>query len=130
MLGESWGVGQVLWSMIWFTLFIIWISLLLQVFVDIFRSHDLGGGAKALWTIFVIVFPYLGVFVYLIARGQKMSQHAVEAAQAQQAQMRAYVQDAAGTVSPSDELVKLAALRDKGVIDDAEFQRMKAKLVS
>ncbi len=130
MLGEEWGVGQVLWSMIWFTILIIWISLLIRVFIDIFRSHDLGGGAKALWTIFVIVMPYLGVFVYLIARGSKMSEHAMEDAQAQQAEVRAYVQDAAGTASVSDEITKLAALRDKGVIDDAEFQQMKAKLVS
>jgi hypothetical protein len=130
MLGENWGVGQVLWSMIWFTIFIIWIALLIHVFIDIFRSHDLGGGAKALWTIFVIVMPYLGVFVYLIARGHKMGEHAMADAQARDAEMRAYVQSAAGTTSTSDELTKLAALRDKGVIDDAEFQQLKAKALA
>src|SRR4051794_1880750 len=97
MLAESWGVGEVLWSMIWFTLFFIWIWLLITVFVDIFRSHDMGGGAKALWVIFVILMPYLGVLVYVIARGHKMSEHAVQAAQAQDSAMKAYVQDAAGT---------------------------------
>ena len=71
------GTGQVFRSMIYFFLFFIWICLLIVVFGDIFRSPDLGGGAKALWMIFVIVLPYLGVFVYLIARGKKMGEHAV-----------------------------------------------------
>ena len=79
MLGNDWGVGQVFWSMLWFFLFFIWIWLLIMVFADIFRSHDMGGFAKALWVIFVIFLPYLGVFVYLIARGHKMSEHAIEA---------------------------------------------------
>ena len=74
------GTGQVLWSMIWFFLFFIWIYLLIVVFSDIFRSDDLGGGSKAVWTIFVIVLPYLGVFVYLLARGHKMQEHMVHAA--------------------------------------------------
>ena len=129
MLAE-WGVGQVFWSMLWFFLFFIWIWLLIAVFSDIFRSHDLGGLAKTLWVVFVIVAPYLGVFVYLIARGHKMSEHAMEAAQAQDAAARAYIQQAAGTsASPADELARLAALKDQGVIDDAEFQRLKAKAI-
>jgi hypothetical protein len=117
--------------MIWFFLFFIWIWLLIVVFSDIFRSDDLSGWAKALWVIFVIVLPYLGVFVYLIARGKKMQEHAVHQAQRQDAAMRAYVRDAAGTSasSPAEELSKLAALRDKGVIDEAEFQAAKAKLL-
>ena len=85
MLASEFGTGQVLWSMLWFFLFFIWIWLLITVFADIFRSHDIGGFAKFLWVLFVIVVPYLGVFVYLIARGHKMSEHAQEAAQAQQA---------------------------------------------
>ena len=75
--------------MLWFFLFFIWIWLLIAVFGDIFRSHDMGGVAKAIWVIFVILVPYLGVFVYLIARGHKMSEHAMEAAQAQDAAQRA-----------------------------------------
>ena len=70
MLADEWHVGQVFWSLLWFTLFFIWIWLLIVVFADIFRSHDLGGFAKFLWVLFVIVVPYLGVFVYLIAREQ------------------------------------------------------------
>ena len=77
-LAAEWGTGQVFLSMLYFFLFFIWIWLLIVVFADIFRSHDLSGWAKAAWTIFVIVLPYLGVFVYLIARGHKMSEHAAE----------------------------------------------------
>ena len=129
MLGSDFGSGQVFWSMLWFFLFFIWIWILITVFADIFRSHDLSGWSKALWVIFVIVFPYLGVFVYLIARGNKMSEHAQEAVQAQDAAARQYIKEAAGG-SPADELARLADLKAKGVIDDAEFQRLKAKVVS
>jgi putative oligomerization/nucleic acid binding protein/phospholipase D-like protein len=129
MLASDWGVGQVLYSIFWFALFFIWIMLLLQVFTDIFRSHDIGGGVKALWVVGVILFPYLGVFLYLVVRGHKMSEHALEAAQRQDAAAKEYIRHAAGS-SPADELTKLAALKDQGVLDDAEFQRLKAKIVS
>src|SRR5205809_4651769 len=91
------GTGQVFLSMLYFFLFFIWIWLLIVVFSDIFRSHDMGGFAKAIWVIFVIVLPYLGVFVYLIARGHKMAEHAQQAALAQDAAAKAYIQQAAGT---------------------------------
>src|SRR5258707_14595114 len=131
MLGDTWGVGQVLWSIIWFTMFFIWIWLLIVVFSDIFRSHDLGGFAKFLWVAFVVFLPYLGVFVYLIARGHKMSEHALQAAQQQDQAARAYIQSAAGTSqSPAEELSRLADLKSQGVIDDAEFERLKAKVVT
>ena len=99
-LAEDFGSGQVLWSMFYFFLFFIWIYLLIIVFSDIFRSDDLGGWAKALWVIFVIVLPYLGVFVYLIARGNKMSEHATQAAQAQN---RGPLQD----LAPGQQLAQL-----------------------
>jgi hypothetical protein len=131
MLGADWGVGEFLWSLIWFTLFFIWIWLLITVFADIFRSHDMGGLAKTLWVIFVIIVPFLGVFVYLIARGHKMSEHAMQQAQAANAAQRAYIQEAAGSGgSAADELARLADLKAKGVIDDAEFQSLKAKVLS
>ena len=130
LLAAEWGVGQVFWTMLWWFLFIIWIWLLIIVFGDIFRSRDLGGWGKALWTIFVIVVPYLGVFVYLIARGHKMSEHAAQAAQEQDAAMRQYVQQAAPPPSPADELTKLADLRSQGVIDDAEYENLKAKTLA
>src|SRR5437762_11230575 len=120
----AFGTGQVFLSMLYFFLFFIWIWLLIVVFGDIFRSHDLGGLAKALWVIFVIVVPYLGVFVYLIARGHKMSEHAIQAAQAQDAAQREYIQSAAGTsASAADEIARLADLKNQGVISDAEFEQ-------
>jgi hypothetical protein len=127
MLLAEFGTGQVLWSMLWFFLWFIWIWLLIIVFSDIFRSHDLSGWGKALWTIFVIILPYLGVFVYLIARGHKMREHAAKDAQAQDAAFRDYVQNVTTSGGSADEIAKLADLRDKGVISDAEFQQAKAK---
>jgi Short C-terminal domain/Phospholipase_D-nuclease N-terminal len=126
MLAEF-GTGQVFWSMLWFFLFFIWIWLLIVVFGDLFRSPDLSGWGKALWTIFIIVVPYLGVFVYLIARGHKMQQHAMDAAKAQDAAMREYVQSVAPASGGAEEIARLADLRDKGVLSEAEFQQAKAK---
>ena len=122
------GTGQVFWSMLWFFCFFIWIFLLIRVFADIFRSHDMSGGVKALWIIFVIVLPYLGVLVYFIARGKEMTQHAIDDAQARDAAQRQYIQSVAdGATSPAEEIARLADLKEKGVIDDAEFQAAKAK---
>jgi hypothetical protein len=129
MLAADYQVGQFLWSLLWFTMFFIWIWLLIMVFADIFRSHDLGGFAKFLWVAFVIFFPYLGVLVYLIARGGKMHEHAVQQAQASDAAAKAYIQSAAGSTSAADELSRLADLKAKGVITDAEFQKMKSQVV-
>ena len=131
MLAANFGTGEVFLEMLYFFFFVIWIWLLIVVFADIFRSHDLSGWGKALWTIFVIVLPYLGVFVYLIARGHKMSEHAAQAAQAQDAAARAYIQSAAGTApSTADELARLADLKAQGVIDENEFQQLKAKALA
>jgi hypothetical protein len=110
-------------------MFFIWIWLLIIVFGDIFRSHDLSGLAKTLWVIFVILVPYLGVFVYLIARGHKMSEHAAEAAAAQDKAARQYIQQVTAS-STADELSKLADLKAQGVIDDAEYASLKAKALA
>src|SRR5580765_428766 len=95
LVASEWGSGQVFWSMLWFFMFFIWIWLLIVVFGDIFRSDDLSGWGKALWIIFIIILPYLGVFVYLIARGKKMQEHATNAARQQDAAMKDYIRDAA-----------------------------------
>jgi Short C-terminal domain/Phospholipase_D-nuclease N-terminal len=130
MLAAEFGTGQVLWSMLWFFLFFIWIWLLIVIFSDIFRSDDLSGWGKALWSIFIIVVPYLGVFAYLIARGHKMQEHSAKDAQAQDAAFRSYVQNVAGSGgSAADEISRLADLRDRGVISEAEFQQAKAKAI-
>jgi hypothetical protein len=132
IIAAEWGTGQVFWSMLWFFLFFIWIWLLIMVFADIFRSRDLGGFAKFLWVIFVIFVPYLGVFVYLIARGHKMGEHAAQRAAEQEAATRQYVQQVAqtSTDSPADQVAKLADLRTKGSISDAEYEAAKAKALA
>ncbi|MFZ0251723.1 MAG: SHOCT domain-containing protein [Acidimicrobiales bacterium] len=119
-------------TMLYFFLFIIWIWLLIMVFSDIFRSHDLGGWSKALWSIFIIVIPFLGVFVYLIARGGKMHERAAEQAAAQQKAFDQYVKETAGTpgASTADQLSKLADLKAQGVLTDAEFEAQKAKILA
>ena len=132
MLGYSYPLLGVFWSMLWFFLFIVWIWLLIVVFADIFRSHDIGGFAKALWVIFVIVLPFLGVFVYLIARGGKMQEHAVQQAKDQDQAMRSYIQDvqASSGGGTADQLAKLADLKNQGVLTDAEFEAQKAKILT
>ena len=129
MLASSYPLLDIFWTMLWFFLFFAWIWLLIIVFGDIFRSHDLGGWAKALWTIFVVLVPWLGVLVYLIARGGKMQDRAAKEAQQQDQAFRSYVQDVATPTNSADQLAKLADLKASGAISDEEFQTAKAKLL-
>jgi type VI protein secretion system component VasK len=117
-------------TMLWFFLWVLWIFLLFWIIFDIFRSKDLSGWSKALWLIFIIILPFLGVFVYLIARGGSMQERSVRQAQAEDKQFQEYVRDAAGSGSSADEVAKLADLRDRGVITEAEFQQGKAKILA
>jgi len=130
MLAYDYPAGGVFVSMLYFFLFFIWLMLLFRVFGDIFRSHDMGGFAKAIWTIFVIVVPFLGVFIYLIARGRSMGERDLAAAQAQQEAFKSYVQQTAGTAGTASELASLAELKQQGVLTDAEFEAQKAKLLA
>jgi hypothetical protein len=131
VLGYDYPILGLFWTMLMFFLWIAWFFILFRVIVDIFRSHDMGGGGKALWLIFVIVVPFLGVFVYVIARGHSMTERDVAQAQAQQAAFKSYVQDAAGSSGgTADELSKLADLKAQGVLSDAEFEHQKAKLLA
>ena len=116
-------------TMMWFFLWVLWFFLLFRVIMDIFRSRDLGGWGKAGWLVFVIILPFLGVLVYLVARGHKMTERDVADAQAQDKAFRAYVQEAAHGNGTADELAKLADLRDHGVISEAEFQQGKQKVL-
>jgi hypothetical protein len=127
---SSYPLLNVFWSMFIFFLWIIWFWILITVFIDIFRSHDLSGWGKALWFLFVLFIPLIGVLVYLIARGGKMHEHAVQQAQQQDQEFRAYVQEAAGSQNSADQLAKLADLRDQGVITAQEFDRQKAKVLA
>ncbi len=131
MLSYDYPILGLFWSMLWFFLLFAWIMLLFRVITDIFRSHDMGGFAKALWVIFVIIVPFLGVFIYVIARGHSMADRDLERAQAHEAAFRSYVQTTAGSgTGAADELTKLADLKAKGVITDAEFEQQKAKLLA
>jgi hypothetical protein len=127
----AWHVGEVFLSMLWFVLFFLWIWLAVMVFIDIFRSHDLSGFLKALWVVGIIIFPILGVLLYLIVRGGKMHERSVRAAQQADQDLRAYVQQAAGTTpSPASEIERLEGLRSRGVITDDEFNQLKAKVMA
>jgi hypothetical protein len=129
---SSYPLLNVFWSMLYFFLWIIWIWILITVFIDIFRSHDLSGWGKALWFLFVLFIPLVGVLVYLIARGGKMQEHAARDAQQQDQEFRQYVQEAAASspASTADQLSKLSDLRDRGVISADEFEREKAKVLA
>ena len=131
MLASSYPLTDVFLTMLYFFLFFIWIWILITVFMDIFRSHDMGGWAKALWVIFIIILPFLGVFVYLIARGGKMHERAAQQAAQQQKAFDAYVKQAAGAGdTTADQLSKLADLKSQGVITDSEFDAQKAKILA
>jgi len=118
------------WTILMVFLWVIWFWILITVFIDLFRSHDLSGWAKALWFIFILFLPLIGVLVYLIARGGKMHEHAAKDAQVQEQQFRKYVQEAAGPESTADQLTKLADLRDRGMSTADEFESQKGKILA
>jgi ABC-type multidrug transport system fused ATPase/permease subunit len=130
VIASSYPLLDLFWTILWIFGFIIWIWLLIMIFGDIFRSHDIGGWAKALWTIFVIVLPLLGILIYLIARGGGMHERAARQAQQQQQAFEAYVRQSAGTTNTADELAKLVDLKSSGALTDAEFEAQKAKLLA
>jgi hypothetical protein len=131
LIAYTYPLADLFGTMLGFFLLVIWFWLLIIVFSDIFRSHDLGGGAKTLWVIFVIILPFLGIFVYLIARGGKMHERAATQAAQQQKAFDAYVKETAGTGTDSaDQLAKLADLKQQGVITEAEFESQKAKILA
>jgi Short C-terminal domain/Phospholipase_D-nuclease N-terminal len=129
---SNYPVLDIFWSILEFFLWVIWIWLLIWIFIDIFRSHDLSGWAKALWFLFVLIIPLVGVLVYLIVRGGSMHERAVRQANQQDEAFRHYVQQAASSspASTADQLAKLADLRDRGVISAEEFDREKQKLLA
>src|SRR6478672_9785536 len=112
LAASSYPLLNVFWSIFEFFLWVIWFWILITVFIDIFRSRDLSGWNKALWFLFVLFIPLIGVLVYLIARGGKMHKRAVQDAQQQEQQFRSYVQETAGSATTADQLAKLADLRD------------------
>jgi ABC-type multidrug transport system fused ATPase/permease subunit len=121
---------EVFWTMLIFFAFIVWIWILFIVFADIFRRKDASGFVKVLWIVFVILFPYLGVFVYLIAEHKGMAQRQAEAQQTAQAEMTSYIQEAAGKQSPAEQIAKAKELLDNGTISQAEFDQMKGRALA
>ena len=129
MLAEV-GQGDLLVTMFWLFILMLWFWLLITVFADLYSDKDESTGAKILWTLFVLLAPYIGVFVYLIARGHGMAERAAKRQSEAEAQFRSYVQETAGAASPADQLAKLADLKASGAIADAEYDSMKAKVVN
>jgi len=127
MIASTFGDGQVAYSILWFFLFFIEVWLAISIFIDIFRSHDLPGWAKAAWVIFVILLPLIGILAYFIFRGNQMRAHQVQASQAQEDYARHWI---AGRPSMADEISKLVDLKNNGVITEEEFERMKAHVIS
>ena len=130
MTAYTYPLADLFGTMLGIFVFLIWFWLLVIVFGDIFRSRDMGGGAKALWVLFVIILPFLGILVYLIARGGKMHERAEQAARQQQEAFDQYVKETAGAGNSVDQLAKLADLKNQGAITDAEFEAQKAKLLA
>jgi hypothetical protein len=128
---SSYPLLNIFWTILLFFLWVMWFWILISVFIDIFRSHDLSGWGKALWFLFVLLIPLIGVLVYLIARGGSMHERAMRQAQQQDQAFRDYVQATAQKpASSADQLEKLASLRDRGVITPQEFDREKAKVLT
>jgi hypothetical protein len=126
----AYSFGQVMWSMFVFFMWILWFWLLFTVFGDLFSRHDIGGWAKAGWTVLVIILPFLGVFIYLIAEGKSMGERAQARAQAQQAEVDDYVRTVASTDSPTAEIARGKELLDRGAISQEEFDQIKTKALA
>ncbi len=133
MLAYDYPLLGLFWTMMIFFLWFAWLWLLFRVFADIFRSKDMGGWGKALWSIFVILVPFLGVFIYVIVNGKSMTERDIASAQQRESEFQAYVRQTASTTGGTggaDEISKLAALRDQGLLTDEEFTAQKAKLLA
>jgi len=121
---------DVLWTLFVIFIWVIWFWLLITVFADVFRRHDISGGKKALWLIFVIIVPFLGVFIYLISQSDEMAERNMKQMEAQQAQMDTYVKSVAGSGGAAAEIEKAKELLDSGAISQAEYDAIKTKALS
>jgi predicted PurR-regulated permease PerM len=130
MLAASYPFLDVLWTMVIFFVWILWFILLFRIIADIFRRHDIHGGAKSLWLIFVILLPFLGVFIYLITQGHQMTTRDLQGAQASQQQFDEYVRNVSSGSGSAAEIEKAKSLLDSGAITQAEFDALKAKALA
>jgi len=129
MVASDYPFLDVMWTMIVFFAWVFWFMLVIRVFIDVFRRHDLSGFGKVGWLIFVIVLPFLGVFVYVIAQGKGMGERDISKAQASQAQFDDYVRSVSGGGGAAD-IEKAKGLLDSGAITQAEFEQLKAKALA
>jgi len=130
LIATSYPFLEVFWTMLIFFAFVIWIWILITVLIDLFRRHDTSGWMKVLWIIFIIVLPYLGVFVYLIAEHKGMAERAIKQQQSAQKQMDEYVKSVAGSTDPTEQIAKAKQLLDAGTISQAEFDQIKQKALA
>lgn len=130
MLAYEYPLLGLFWTMLWIYILVAWLMVLFSVIADVFRNRDMGGFAKAIWLLIILVIPLFGVLIYLLAHGDGMTERKIAVAQAQDQAMQAYVQNAAGTPGHADQIAQLAALHQQGTIDDAEFKAGKAKILS
>jgi hypothetical protein len=130
ILATSYPFLEVFWTMLIFFAFVIWIWILITVLIDVFRRHDTSGFAKVLWIIFIIVLPYLGVFVYLIAEHKGMTERAIKQQEAAQSQMDKYVQSVTAQTDPAEQIAKAKGLLDAGTITQTEFEQIKQKALA
>ena len=128
---DDFSLWDLMVSMFWFMLLVAWIWLLISILGDIFRDRELGGGAKAMWVLFLVFLPWLGALMYLIFRGNSMNDRTRQAMEEAEQRQRAYIQSAAGsTASVADQIKDLSALRESGHISDAEFEQAKTKILA
>jgi len=130
MLATDYPLLEIFWTILIFFGFVVWLWILFTVFADIFRRRDIGGWAKALWVVFVVILPWLGVLVYLIAEHKGMNERAVKQQKDVQAEFDQYVKSVAGKGDPTDQIAKGSELLQKGAISQAEFEEMKRKALA
>jgi hypothetical protein len=130
MFAADFALGEALWSIFAIFMFVIWFWLIITVFSDLFRDHETSGGAKALWILLIIIFPFIGIFAYLIARGNGMAERQIKAQQAARAEFDSYVRETAGGGGPASELSHAKRLLEDGTITEEEFAALKAKVLS
>jgi hypothetical protein len=130
LLASDYPFLDVLWTLFIFFLWVIWFWLLFTVFIDVFRRHDIGGGKKVLWLIFVIIVPFLGVFIYILTQNDGMTQRNLDRAKAQQSQFDSYVRETAGSGGAATEIANAKQLLDQGTITQAEFDAIKQKALA
>ena len=129
-LTTTFGSGDILLFMLEFFLFIIWFWLLIAIFGDLFRDDEASGGAKALWVVFLILLPFLGILLYLIVRGKGMGTRQAAQMQAAQSAFDDRIRSATSSAAPADQIAKAKALLDSGAIDEAEFAKLKASALA